>query len=76
VIRVVLAAFAVVAALALELTGGRSTIRSRAVSALQQFRVMAAVESLLLMAVSVGMSFIIVFMLGPGLGEMLRFAAH
>ena len=75
-LKAVLAVLAVIAEVALELTVGRSAIRRRAVSALQQFRVIATAESLLLMAVSVGMSFIIVFMLGPGLGEMLRFAAR
>ena len=75
-VRAVLAVLAVIAGVALELAVRRSTIRRRGVLALRQVRVIAAAESVLLMGVSVGMSFVIVFMLGPALGEVLRSAAH
>jgi hypothetical protein len=75
-VKAVLAILAVIVGVALELTVRWSAIRRRGVLALRQFRVIAAAESVLLMGVSVGMSFVIVFMLGPALGEVLRSAAH
>jgi hypothetical protein len=75
-LKAVVAVLAVIVAVAVELTIGWPAIRRRGVAALQQFRVLAAAESILLMGVSVGMSFVIVFMLGPALGEMLRLGAH
>ena len=75
-LKAVLAVLAVIVAVVLELAVGWPAIRRRGVAALRQFRVVAAAESLLLIGVSVGMSFVIVFMLGPALGEVLRFAGR
>jgi hypothetical protein len=74
-VKAVLAVVAVIVAVALELTVGWSTIRRVTVSALQRVRVIAAAEFVALMSIAIGMSFVIVFMLGPALGEMLRSAA-
>ena len=70
--KAVLVVLALIVGVALELTFGRR----RDALALLQVRVISAVESALLMGISLGMSFVIVFMLGPALGEVLRFAAH
>ena len=74
--KAVLVVLALIVGVALELTFGRSAMRRRDALALLQVRVISAVESALLMGISLGMSFVIVFMLGPALGEVLRFAAH
>jgi ABC-type antimicrobial peptide transport system permease subunit len=75
-LKAVLAVLAVIVGIVLELALGWPAIRRPALQALRQFRVIAAAESILLMGVSVGMSFVIVFMLGPALGEVLRFAGR
>ena len=72
-VKAVLAVLAVIVGVALKSSVG-VVIRRRGVSALRQVQVIPAAEFVLLMGVSVGMSFVIVFMLGPALGEMLRFA--
>jgi ABC-type antimicrobial peptide transport system permease subunit len=74
--KAVLAALAIILGVALELTVGWPTIGRRCVSALRQVRVISAAESVVLMGIAVGMSFVIVFMLGPALGEALRFAGR
>jgi hypothetical protein len=73
-VKALLAILAVIAAVTIELTVGWSSTRRR-VSALREVRVIQPAETVLLIGVSAGMSFVIVFMLGPALGEMLRFAA-
>jgi hypothetical protein len=73
-VKAVLAVLAVIVGVALKSSIG-AVMRRRGVSALRQARVIPAVELVLLMGVSAGMSFVIVFMLGPALGEMLRSAA-
>ena len=65
---------AVIVGVALKSTVGLA-MRCRGVLGLWRARVIPAVETMLLMGISVGMSFVIVFMLGPALGEMLRLAA-
>ena len=72
--KAVLAVLAVIVVVALRSTI-RALIRRRDVSALRQVQMIPAVEFVLLIGVSAGMSFVIVFMLGPALGEMLRSAA-
>ena len=74
-VKAVLTVLAVIVGVALKSTVGLA-IRRRGVSAFRLVRVIPAIETILLTGVSVGMSFVIVFMLGPALGEMLRFAAH
>jgi hypothetical protein len=74
--KAVLAVLAVIVVVVLELTVGWSAIGHRCVSALRQVRVIPAAESVVLMGIAVGMSFVIVFMLGPALGEALRFAGR
>jgi hypothetical protein len=73
-VKAVLAVLAVIVGVALKSSGG-TVLRRRGVAALRQVQVIPAAEIVLLMGVSVGMSFVIVFMLGPALGEMLRSAA-
>jgi hypothetical protein len=73
-VKVVLALLAVIVGVALKSTVG-AVIRRRGVSALRQVQVIPAAEFVALMGIAVGMSFVIVFMLGPALGEMLRSAA-
>jgi hypothetical protein len=63
---------AVIGGVALELTVG-AAIRRRRRTMLRQVRIIPAAEFVALMGIAVGMSFVIVFMLGPALGEMLRF---
>jgi hypothetical protein len=46
------------------------------VVALRQVRVIPAAEFVACLGIAVGMSFVIVFMLGPALGEMLRFVGR
>jgi hypothetical protein len=74
-VKALLAVLAVIAAVAIELTVGWSSTRRGGLLALRQVRATHATETILLIGVSAGMSFVIVFMLGPALGEMLRFAA-
>ncbi|HTV29130.1 MAG TPA: hypothetical protein VMF32_15205 [Xanthobacteraceae bacterium] len=74
-VKALLAILAVIAAVAIELTVGWSSTRRRGVPALRQVQAIRPAETVLLIGVSAGMSFVIVFMLGPALGEMLRFAA-
>jgi hypothetical protein len=64
---------AVIGGVALELTVG-AAIRRRRRTMLRQVRIIPAAEFVALMGIAVGMSFVIVFMLGPALGEMLRLA--
>jgi len=73
-VKAVLAVLAVIAGVALKSAVGPA-IRSRGVSALRQVRLIPAAEIVLLMGVSAGLSFVIVFMLGPALGQVLRSAA-
>jgi hypothetical protein len=73
-VKAVLAVLAVIVGVALKSSVG-TVLRRRGVSALRQVQVIPAAEFVLLMGVSAGMSFVIVFMLGPALGEMLRSAA-
>ena len=47
----------------------------RPVTMLRQVRMIPTAESVLLMGVSVGLSFVIVFMIGPALGEMMKMIA-
>jgi hypothetical protein len=75
-VKAVLALLGVIVAVALEVTLGWSSIRRRSGSVLRQAGEFGTAESALLVAVSLGMSFVIVFMLGPALGEVLRSAAH
>jgi hypothetical protein len=75
-LKAVLSILAAIVAVALELAVAWPAVRRRTAAALRQFRVIAAAESILLMGVSVGMSFVIVFMLGPALGELLRFSSQ
>jgi hypothetical protein len=72
-VKAVLAVLAVIVGVALKSTAG-AVIRRRGVSALRQVQVIPTAETILLLGVSAGMSFVIVFMLGPALGEMLRSA--
>jgi hypothetical protein len=65
----------VIGAIALEFTV-RGAIRRRGEMMLRQVRVIPAAEFVALMGIAVGMSFVVVFMLAPALGEMLRFAAR
>jgi hypothetical protein len=74
-VKAVLAVLAVIVVVAIEMTVGWSTIRRHVILALRQTRVIPAAEIVLLMGVSAGMSFVIVFMIGPALGAMLRSAA-
>jgi hypothetical protein len=74
-VKALLAVLAVIAAVAIELTVGWSSTRRRGLLALRRVRLIRPAETVLLIGVSAGMSFVIVFMLGPALGEMLRFAA-
>ena len=73
--KVLLVILAVIGGVALELTVG-AAIRRRGVTVLRQVRVIPAAEFVALLGIAVGMSFVIVFMLGPALGEMLRFATQ
>ena len=73
--KAVLAVLAVIVGVALELTVG-AAIRRRGVVALWQVRVIPAAEFAAFLGIAVGMSFVIVFMLGPALGEMLRFVGR
>jgi hypothetical protein len=73
-VKAVLAVLAVIVAVALKSTFG-AVIQRRGLLALRQARLIAAAEIVLLVGVSAGMSFVIVFMLGPALGVMLRSAA-
>ncbi|MGA8616473.1 MAG: hypothetical protein WB760_33210 [Xanthobacteraceae bacterium] len=74
-VKAVLAVLALIVGIAVKSSVG-AVIRRRGVSALRQVQVIPAAEFVLLMGVAVGMSFVIVFMLGPALGEMLRFAGR
>jgi hypothetical protein len=71
--KALLALLVVIGGIALELTVGKA-IRRRRVLTLRQVRVVPAAEFVALMGIALGLSFVIVFMLGPALGEMLRFA--
>ena len=73
--KVLLVILAVIGGVALELTVG-AAIRRRGGTMLRQARVIPAAEFVALLGIAVGMSFVIVFMLGPALGEMLRFATQ
>ena len=73
--KVLLVILAVIGGVALELTVG-AAIRRRGGTMLRQVRVIPAAEFVALLGIAVGMSFVIVFMLGPALGEMLRFATQ
>jgi hypothetical protein len=75
-VKAVLALLGLILAVALELTLGWSSIRRSSGSVLRQAGEFGAAESALLVAVSLGMSFVIVFMLGPALGEVLKSAAR
>jgi hypothetical protein len=71
--KVLLVILAAIDGVALELMVG-AAIRQRRGTILRQVRVRPAAEFVAIMGIAVGMSFVIVFMLGPALGEMLRFA--
>jgi hypothetical protein len=73
--KALLVILAVIGAIALELTV-RAAIRHRGGTMLRQVRVRPVAEFVALMGIAVGMSFVVVFMLGPALGEMLRFATR
>jgi hypothetical protein len=73
-VKAVLAALAIIVGAAIK-SAIEAVVGQRGMAALRQVRVIPAVEFVLLMGVSAGMSFVIVFMLGPALGEMLRSAA-
>ena len=73
--KAVLAVLAVIVGVALELTVG-AAMRHRGVVALRQVRVIPAAEFVACLGIAVGMSFVIVFMLGPALGDMLRFVGR
>jgi hypothetical protein len=72
--KVLLAILAVIVGVALELTVG-AAMRRRPVTMLRRVRVVPTAEFVLLMGVAVGLSFVIVFMIGPALGEMMKMIA-